>query len=67
MIVKALMFSRGRVVLENVNPLTGDPSTPIKSMAYSVQLNTALHDIHTEANAIAETLSQTPPPSAINP
>ena len=70
MLVKALMCSRGRVVLENVNPLTGDPSTPIKSMAYSVQLNTALHDIHTHAgsNAIAETpLSQNAPRSAINP
>ncbi|MGN6367739.1 MAG: MGH1-like glycoside hydrolase domain-containing protein [Phycisphaerae bacterium] len=46
MLVKALMCARGRTVLENVNPLTGEPSTPIKTMAYSVQLNTALHDIH---------------------
>ncbi len=70
MLVKALMCARGRVVLENVNPLTGDPSTPIKSMAYSVQLNTALHDIDANAgsNALAETtLSQTAAHSAIHP
>jgi hypothetical protein len=53
MLVKALMSARGRVVLENVNPLTGDPSTPIKTMAYSVQLNTALHDIAINAAAKA--------------
>jgi hypothetical protein len=38
-------------------------------MAYSVQLNTALHDIHTgaDSNTIAERLSQNATRAAINP
>ena len=53
LLVKALMSSDGKVVLENVNPLTGKSSTPIQNMAYSVQLNLALKDIHPQVTSVS--------------
>jgi len=46
MLVKALCSADGKIVLENVNPITGKPSTPIVMMAYGSLLNVALHEIH---------------------
>jgi hypothetical protein len=46
MLVKALCSAEGKVVLENVNPITGKPSTPITMIAYGSLLNVALDEIH---------------------
>jgi hypothetical protein len=48
MLIKALCCGDGKVALENVNPITGKPSTPIVMMAYDVLLNVALRDIHAD-------------------
>ncbi len=45
MLIKALCCGRGKELWENVNPLTGKPSTPNLCMAYNALLNVALRDI----------------------
>ena len=46
MLIKAICCGEGKAVLENVNPITGKPSTPIVAMAYNSLLNLALQEIH---------------------
>jgi glycogen debranching enzyme len=46
LLIKALCCGDGKVVLENINPITGKPSTPNVMIAYGALLNVALHEIH---------------------
>jgi len=44
-VIKALCCGKGKEMLENVDPLTGRPNTPIFAMAYNVLLNLVLNRI----------------------
>ena len=46
LLVKAICCGEGKVVVENVNPITGKRSTPNVMMSYNALLNVALHEIH---------------------
>jgi len=47
-VLRALCCGKGKVMLENVDPLTGLPNTPIFAMAYNALLNLVLIDIRKE-------------------
>ena len=47
-VLRALCCGQGKVMLENVNPLTGRPNTPIFAMAYNALLNLILIAIRKE-------------------